>query len=253
LGAWLGQSLPNIGDFLGENSPITLPLNKVILDYIFYFPKFSSMIRVVIFEDNKNLRESLSLYLASTEGFWMAGAFADARNALWAVKKHQPDVVLMDIQMPHVSGLEATIDIKKFYPKTKVLIQTVYEDDERIFQAICGGADGYIIKTPDPERYVQAIRDVYLSGSHLSPNIAARVLAMFQSQNATAHKVFVELTQREKEVLGCMVKGMSYKMIADACDISYNTVHSHVKKIYEKLHVNSAPEAVVKALEWRLV
>ncbi len=211
------------------------------------------MIRVILFEDNKNLRESLSLYLASVDGLWLAGAFSDARNALWAVKKHQPDVVLMDIQMPHVSGLEATIDIKKLYPTTKVLIQTVFEDDERIFQAICSGASGYIIKSPNPELYVQAINDVYTSGSHLSPSIAARVLAMFQNQNTQAHQTFVQLTQREKEVLGCMVKGMSYKMIADACDISFSTVHSHVKHIYEKLHVNSASEAVVKALKWKLV
>jgi DNA-binding NarL/FixJ family response regulator len=220
---------------------------------MFKFLIFGSMIRVVIFEDNKNLRDSLSMYLASTEGFSMAGAFGDARNALWAIKKHKPDVVLMDIQMPHVSGLEATLDIKKLYPTTKILIQTVYEDDERIFQAICAGANGYIIKSPDPEVYVQAIKDVHTSGSSLSPNIAARVLAMFQNQNAQAHQTFVALTQREKEVLGCMTKGMSYKMIADACDVSYNTVHSHVKNIYEKLHVNSASEAVVKALEWKLI
>ena len=211
------------------------------------------MIRVVIFEDNKNLRDSLSMYLESSEDFLMAGAFGDARNALWAIKKHRPDVILMDIQMPHVNGLEATLDIKKLYPDTKILIQTIYEDDERIFQAICAGANGYIVKSPDPEVYVQAIKDVYESGSSLSPNIAARVLAMFQSQNATAHQTFVALTTREKEVLGCMTKGMSYKMIADACDISFNTVHTHVKNIYEKLHVNSASEAVVKALEWRLV
>jgi DNA-binding NarL/FixJ family response regulator len=211
------------------------------------------MIRILIFEDNKNLRDSLAMYLGSSEGFWMAGAFGDARNALWAIKKHKPDVVLMDIQMPHVSGLEATLDIKKLYPDTKILIQTIYEDDERIFQAICAGANGYIVKSPDPEVYVQAIKDVHASGSSLSPNIAARVLAMFQSQNATAHQTFVALTNREKEVLGCMTKGMSYKMIADACDISFNTVHSHVKNIYEKLHVNSASEAVVKALEWKLV
>jgi len=211
------------------------------------------MIRVVIFEDNKNLRDSLAMYLGSSEDFMIAGAFGDARNALWAIKKHKPDVVLMDIQMPHVSGLEATLDIKKLYPDTKILIQTIYEDDERIFQAICAGANGYIVKSPDPEVYVQAIKDVYASGSSLSPNIAARILAMFQSQNAKAHQTFVALTNREKEVLGCMTKGMSYKMIADACDISFNTVHTHVKNIYEKLHVNSASEAVVKALEWKLV
>jgi DNA-binding NarL/FixJ family response regulator len=211
------------------------------------------MISTIIFEDNKNLRESLSLYLASSDGLWLAGAFADARNALWAVKKHKPDVVLMDIQMPHVSGIEATIDIKKAYPATKILIQTVYEDDDKVFQAICAGASGYIIKTPDPEKYVQAIRDVHESGSYLSPAIAARVMAMFQHQFVRQQPTYIELTQREKEVLGCMVKGLSYKMIADVCDIKFSTVHSHIKHIYEKLHVNSAPEAVVKALEMRLV
>lgn len=211
------------------------------------------MIRVVLFEDNKNLRESLSMYLASTEGLWFSGAFSDARNALWAVKKHQPDVVLMDIQMPHITGIEAMIDIKKFYPQTKVLIQTVYEDDDKIFQAICAGANGYVIKSTKPEVYVQAIKEVHEGGSHLSPTIASKVLAMFQSQYVKKEPNYIDLTPREKEVLGCMVKGMSYKMIADACDIKFSTVHSHIKNIYEKLHVNSAPEAVVKALEMRLV
>ncbi len=211
------------------------------------------MISIVIFEDNKNLRESLSLYLASSEGLWLAGAFADARNALWAIKTHKPDVVLMDIQMPQVSGIEATIDIKKMFPSTKILIQTIYDDDEKVFKAICAGASGYIIKTPDPEKYVQAIKDVHESGSHLSPAIAARVMSMFQHQFVREQPTYIELTQREKEVLGCMVKGLSYKMIADVCDIKFSTVHSHIKHIYEKLHVNSAPEAVVKALEMRLV
>lgn len=213
----------------------------------------TTMISIILFEDNKNLRESLSLYLASTEGLWLGGAFGDARNALWAIKKHKPDVVLMDIQMPHVSGIEATIDIKKTYPNTKILIQTVYEDDDKVFQAICAGASGYIIKNPDPEKYVQAIRDVHESGSHLSPVIAARVMAMFQHQFVREQPTYIDLTQREKEVLGCLTKGLSYKMIADVCDIKFSTVHSHIKHIYEKLHVNSAPEAVVKALEMRLV
>lgn len=211
------------------------------------------MIRVLLFEDNKNLRESLSLYLASADSIWLAGAFADARNALLAVKKHKPDVVLMDIQMPHITGIEAMIEIKNFYPAVKVLIQTVYEDEDHIFKAICAGANGYVIKNPQPEVYVQAINDTYLGGSHLSPNIAAKVMRMFQESYVKGEPTYIELTQREKEILACMVKGMSYKMIADACDIKFSTVHSHIKNIYEKLHVNSAPEAVVKALEMRLV
>jgi DNA-binding NarL/FixJ family response regulator len=211
------------------------------------------MVRVLIFEDNRNFRESLSLYLASADGLWLSGAFADATEAVKMVKKYQPDVVLMDIQMPYVSGIDAMREIKRINSNTKVLIQTVFEDDDKVFAAICAGANGYILKNPRPESYVQAIIDVYNGGSHLSPSIAAKVLTMFQNQFAKTENHYVQLTQREREVLQCMVKGMSYKMIADACDISFNTVHSHVKNIYEKLHVNSAPEAVVKALEWRLV
>jgi DNA-binding NarL/FixJ family response regulator len=221
------------------------------IDFSHY--SFPTMIRVLIFEDNKNFRESLSLYLASADGIWLSGAFADATDAVKLIKKYKPDVVLMDIQMPHKSGLDALLDIKTTDSNIKVLMQTVFEDEDKIFSAICGGANGYIIKNPKPETYVQAIVDVFNGGSHLSPNIASKVMGMFQSKFATPDNQHIQLTQREKEVLQCMVKGLSYKMIADACDISYNTVHSHVKNIYEKLHVNSASEAVVKALGLRLV
>ena len=193
------------------------------------------------------------MYLSGTEGIWFSGAFPDAREAVSVMKKHKPDVVLMDIQMPHQSGIEAMIEIIKYAPKAKILIQTVFEDDDKIFQAICSGASGYVVKNPDPEVYVQAIKEVYSGGSHLSPSIAKRVVGMFQQQFVKSEHTFVQLTQREKEVLGCMVKGLSYKMIADTCGISFSTVATHVNHIYEKLHVNSAPEAVVKALEWRLV
>lgn len=211
------------------------------------------MISVLLFEDNKHFRESLSLYLASTDGLWLTGAFADATEAVKLVRKYKPDVVLMDIQMPHMSGIEALQAIKKAHKDTKVMMQTVFDDDDKVFAAICAGANGYIIKNPKPDTYVQAIQDVHNGGSALSPSIASKVLTMFQTQFAKPETPYVQLTQREKEVLQCMVKGMSYKMIADACDISFGTVHSHIKHIYEKLHVNSAPEAVVKALEWKLV
>jgi DNA-binding NarL/FixJ family response regulator len=211
------------------------------------------MTRVILFEDNKNFRESLALYLASCENIWLLGAFPDGREAVAMVKKHKPDVILMDIEMPHVSGLKALSDIREAFPAAKVLIQTVFEDEDRVFQAICGGASGYIIKTPDAEKYVQAIEEVHAGGSHLSPAVAAKVLGMFQHQMVKQQQTFVDLTNREKDVLGCLVKGMSYKLIADACSISYATVNSHVKNIYEKLHVNSAPEAIVKAIAMRLV
>jgi DNA-binding NarL/FixJ family response regulator len=211
------------------------------------------MIRVALFEDNKNLRESLALYLASCENIWMVGSYPDAREAVSIVKKQKPDVVLMDIEMPYMNGIQAMIEIRNAVPNARILIQTVFEDEDRVFQAICGGASGYIIKNPDPEKYVQAIEEVNAGGSHLSPAIAAKVMQMFQNQFVKKEPTFVDLTAREKDVLGCLVKGMSYKMIADACSISYATVNTHVKHIYEKLHVNSAPEAIIKAIEMRLV
>ncbi|MBO0950288.1 response regulator transcription factor [Fibrella forsythiae] len=211
------------------------------------------MIRVVLFEDNKSLRQSLGLYLASADGLFFCGAFPDANDALAKIRKHKPDVVLMDIQMPGISGIEALQKIKAALPATKVLMQTVYEDEHRVFAAICGGASGYVLKSPDPEVIVQAVRDVYNGGAQMSPTIAAKVLGMFQQQFVQTQPTYVDLTDREREVLSCMVKGMSYKLIADACCLSYHTVHWHVKNIYEKLHVNSAPEAVAKAIEGKLV
>jgi DNA-binding NarL/FixJ family response regulator len=216
-------------------------------------PKPKQMIRVALFEDNKNFRESLSLYLAGSDNIWMTGSYPDARESVSIVKKQKPDVILMDIEMPYMNGIQAMIEIRKAVPDAKILIQTVFEDEDRVFQAICGGASGYIIKNPDPEKYVQAIEEVNAGGSHLSPVIASKVMQMFQNQFVKKEPTFVDLTAREKDVLSCLVKGMSYKMIADACSISYATVNTHVKHIYEKLHVNSAPEAIIKAIEMRLV
>ena len=211
------------------------------------------MISLVIFEDNKVLRKSLTLYFNNTEGIYLAGAFEDANEAVAKIRKHRPDVLLSDTQMRALSGEEDMQRIKTDYPDNKVLIYTIYEDDHRIFSAVCGGASGYVLKSPDPDEVLQAIQDVYKGGAHMSPAIALKVMQMFQSQFVQAQPTYVELTGREREVLACMVKGLSYKMIADACSLSFHTVHYHIKHIYEKLHVNSAPEAVVKAIEQKLV
>ncbi len=211
------------------------------------------MIRVVLFEDNKSLRQTISMVLSNTEGINFTGAFADANDAMARIRSHRPDVILMDIQMPGISGIDAMRNIKSQLPEVKVLIQTVFEDDNRIFAAICAGANGYVLKNPDPNILINAIFDVQNGGSILSPIIATKVLQMFQSQFVSRPNNFVNLTEKEKEVLGYMVKGQSYKMIADSCGVSFNTIHWHVKNIYEKLHVNSAPEAVAKAIENRLV
>jgi DNA-binding NarL/FixJ family response regulator len=211
------------------------------------------MIRVLLFEDNKNFRESLSLFLASSDNIWLVGAYPDARESLSIVRKTKPDVVLMDISMPYVSGLEAMPLLKKHYPDLKVLMQTIHDEDDKIFAAICTGASGYILKNSKPENYLLAIEEVYLGGSHLSPSIATKVLKMFQNQFVKEQPNYVDLSTREREVLNCLVKGMSYKMIAEKCFISINTVCTHVKHIYEKLHVNSAPEAILKAIELHLI
>jgi DNA-binding NarL/FixJ family response regulator len=211
------------------------------------------LISVLLFEDNKSYRQSLSMYLANTEGIIFSGAYEDANEAVAKVRKHKPDVILMDIQMPGISGLEAMQKIKAVYPESKILIQTVFEDEHRVFTAICGGASGYVLKNPNPEELVRAIFDVMEGGACMSPTIALKAMNMFKNQFVASQPSFVDLTPREKEVLGFMVKGMSYKMIADACNISYHTVHWNLKNIYHKLHVNSAPEAVAKAIEGRMV
>ena len=211
------------------------------------------MIRVILFEDNKSLRQSLSLVLSNIEGIVFTGAFANANDAIARIHNHRPDVVLMDIQMPGISGIEAMQKIKKTFPTIKVLIQTIFEDEHRIFSAICGGASGYLLKSSDTVLLVNAIFDVFEGGSILSPTIATKVIAMFQHQFMQAQPTFIALTEREKDVLTCMVKGMSYKMIADACEISLNTARWHIRNIYEKLHVNSASEAVIKAIEQKLI
>jgi len=211
------------------------------------------MIRVLLFEDNKNFRESLSLFLASSENIWLIGAYPDARESVNLVRKTKPDVILMDIQMPYLLGLDAMKNIKQHFSDVKILMQTIHDEDDKVFAAICAGASGYILKSSKPESYLQAIVDVNMGGSHLSPVIAAKVMKMFQSQFVKEQPNYVDLSTREREILNCLVKGMSYKMIADKCFISINTVCTHVRHIYEKLHVNSAPEAILKAIELHLI
>jgi DNA-binding NarL/FixJ family response regulator len=211
------------------------------------------MIRVLVFDDNKNLLEGFKLLLKDSESIFLAGAYPDATHAVAMVRKDQPDVVLMDIQMPGISGIDAVKAIKYAFPNLQILMQTVFEDNDKVFAAICAGASGYILKSTPAEKVLEAITDVYLGGSPMSPSIARKVLKLFHGQFAQVAQDYQALTSREKEVLSCMVRGLSYKMIADACGISFNTVHSHIKKIYEKLHVNSASEAVAKAIQQRII
>lgn len=213
------------------------------------------MIRVTIFEDYTDMRESLSTMIDSSPDFLLSGAYSHAMDVLGVVRKRKPDVVLMDLQMPGLSGIEATRLIKQYYPQVQVLVQTMFDDNDKVFAAICMGASGYILKSTPSDKILEAIADTYNGGSPMSPHIARKVLTMFtqQQQAISVSEEYQALSDREKEILGCLTKGMSYKMIADACGISYGTVNSHLKKIYEKLHVHSATEAVQKALLQRIV
>ncbi|AXE17544.1 DNA-binding response regulator [Runella rosea] len=211
------------------------------------------MIRVALFEDIKEIRELLSETIENSEGLFMTGAYANANDALKVMKRDRPDVVLMDIQMPGISGIEAVRTIKASFPEIQILMQTVFEDNARIFAAICAGASGYILKDASPERYLDAIIEVSQGGAPMSPVIARKVLTMFQGQNTAAPKEeYHELSPTEQKVLGCLVRGLSYKLIADECKISISTVNFHLKNIYRKLHVNSATEAISKALRQQL-
>lgn len=176
----------------------------------------------------------------------------DASEALDLMEIHSPDVVLMDIEMPGISGIEATRTIKKKFPNQLIMILTTFDDDEKVFDAICAGASGYIVKSKSLTYLFNAVKEVHSGGAPMSPSIARKVLHLFQEKNAPADKDAFDLTEREREVLNLLVNGKAYKMIADSMKVRYETVHSHIKNIYKKLHVNSVSEAVSKALRERL-
>ncbi len=210
-------------------------------------------IKVAIFEDNKSLRDSLYMLIAGSPGFLCTGCFANCLKVLKDIESSEPDVVLMDIDMPGISGIEAVQIIKKQFPHIQIVMQTVFEDDDKIFAAISAGASGYLLKKTPPAKILDSIKEAMEGGSPLTPTVATRVLQMFQKQNGPVPAEFINLSERESEVLKHLITGDSYKMIAAACYISIDTVKSHIKNIYQKLHVNSKSEAVAKAIIQKLV
>jgi len=210
-------------------------------------------VKVIIFEDNRHLRESLEFLLNLTAGYQCVGAYPNCNNLLENLKGKDCDVCLMDIEMPGISGIEATKIIKKNMPNISVLIQTVFSDDDSIFQAICAGASGYILKTTSPEQYIEALQDVNSGGAPMTSTIASRVLKLFKSNVLPPSQENYNLTEKEKMVLQHLTEGKSYKMIAEKLAISIETIKTHIKNIYTKLHVHSAPEAVAKAIQERIV
>jgi DNA-binding NarL/FixJ family response regulator len=209
-------------------------------------------IKVAIFEDNQLLRESLQQLINNAEGMACSGAFPDANKLLRNMQMANPDVVMMDINMPGISGIEAVQVIKEKFPQVHILMQTVFDDNDKIFAAICAGASGYMLKKTSPLKMIEAIRETYLGGAPMTASVAVKVLQMFRQQT-TEKTEFIDLSEREKEILAQLVKGKSYKTIASDCFISIDTVSTHVRHIYEKLHVHSKSEAVAKAINQKLI
>ena len=209
-------------------------------------------IRVAIFEDNELFRDAMKSILNGTPGYTCCGSYPDSENLLERIAISNPDVILMDIEMPGINGIDATREVKKEFPEIKVLIQTVFNNSERIFQAMLSGASGYILKQDPPNKYLDAIQETFNGGAPMSSTVAKKVLGFFTNKNivlvSSANHDF-ELSTREKEVLKLMKDGLSLKAIADQCFVSYNTIRSHVQHIYEKLHVASRNEAVMKAVQ----
>jgi DNA-binding NarL/FixJ family response regulator len=205
---------------------------------------------LLIYEDNLRLRQSLELLLGEGSGFAVLASFDNCLHAAEQVGEWKPDAVIMDIDMPGQSGVEGVKQIKQHYPQTKVLMYTVFDDDDRIFESICNGADGYLLKNTPPHKLVPALTDMLEGGAPLSPFVAQKVFQHFRNRPAVAD---YDLTTREQEILELLVKGNSYKMIAGQCNISNETVKKHLQNIYSKLHVSCGTEAVAKALKDRIV
>ncbi|HEY4111547.1 response regulator transcription factor [Puia sp.] len=210
-------------------------------------------IKVAIFEDSKPLRESLQQLVDSQVNMQCAGAFADANHLVLHMKEASPDVVLMDINMPGTSGIEAVKIISEQFPVVRVLMQTVFEENDKIFAALLAGASGYMLKKTSPAKMIEAINETYNGGAPMTGSVAAKVLQMFRNQPAAASSESIDLSEREKEILEWLVKGKSYQAIAEVCFVSIDTVKTHVRHIYEKLHVHSKSQAVAKAIYQKLV
>jgi len=206
-------------------------------------------VSIVLFEDNDRLRESLAYLLNSDPNYVVKGDFNNCNQAVEIVEKLTPDVVLMDIDMPGKTGISGVAMIKQSRPETAVIMYTVFEDDERLFQCLCAGANGYLLKKTPPARLFDAIQEVLEGGAPMSPIIARKVLMSFQEKHDNQYN----LTSREADVLQLLIKGNSIKIIADELNIAFDTVRSHLKKIYQKLHVNCGKEAIAKALKEKLI
>ena len=211
------------------------------------------MIRVLLFEDNSDFADSVTELIANTEGITLVGVCENAKNVVRNIAFYKPDIVLMDIDMPGINGIEAVRMIKTNYPQLPVMMQTVFDHDDKVFDSILAGASGYLLKKAAPLKLLEAIREIHEGGAPMTPEIAVKVLHFFRNKEQQKVTNDMLLTEKEKEVLSDLVAGLSYKMIASKQAISYHTVNFHIRNIYKKMHVNSVGEAVAKALKEKMI
>jgi DNA-binding NarL/FixJ family response regulator len=205
------------------------------------------IISVSIVEDDDEIRESLALLIDGTPGFCSLRNYRDGEATIQGIPKERPDVVLMDIALPGMSGIEGVRCLKETTPATEFIMLTIHKDDDLVFRSLCAGATGYLLKNTKPAKLLAAIKEVCEGGAPMSTNIARMIVSSFRRTTQSP------LTARETEVLAQLCKGQSYKMIADSLFVSEQTVHFHIKNIYQKLQVHSKSEAVAKALHDKLV
>jgi DNA-binding NarL/FixJ family response regulator len=205
-------------------------------------------ITVCIVEDDPDLRETIGGYVAGAKIYTCLGAFATGEAALQSIPSLKPDIVLMDINLPGMNGIQCVKKLKEKMPKLLVMMLTVYENSDRIFEALSAGASGYLLKSTPPEKLLEAIEDLRGGGSPMSSNIARKVVQAFHPSSAAA-PLIEKLSPREQQVLNYLAEGCSYKQIAAEMNLSMGTIRTYIRSMYEKLHVNSRTEAVVKYLD----
>ncbi len=211
------------------------------------------MIKVVVVEDNDTIRDGLKILIDGTDGYTCAAVFPRCESMLPLLKKLNPDILLMDIGLPGMNGIEGIKKAKIILPELAILVLTVYEENDLIFDALCAGACGYLVKKTPPSRLLEAIQEAHHGGAPMSSHIARKVIDIFQRNKMRQTPAEEILTPREKEILSSLVEGNSFKVIADTLFISIETVRFHFRNIYRKLHVHSQSEAVVKALKEKLI
>jgi len=210
------------------------------------------LIKAAIVEDQRDIREGLTMLINGTAGYACAGSYRSMEEALERIKADVPDVILCDIGLPGMSGIEGIRLLKERYPQVSLLMLTVYDDDDRIFDALCAGACGYLLKRTAPTRLLESLKEAVTGGAPMSPEVASRVITLFREIRPPERSDY-ELTPHESRLLKLLVEGHNYTTAAAALNVSYNTVKFHMRHIYEKLQVHSKSEAVAKAMRERLI